>query len=306
MTADDLAAIVREHTEQAITTALAPVLADKAALVARVADLESRLVAGGLPGEKGDPGLPGVGIASVLISADQRFIVSLTDGRTLDAGPVPRPADGAPGPMGPIGPAGEKGLDGVPGAPGRDGADVVDSLIDRAGHLVLTLSDGRTKDAGLVTGKDGADGLHGKDGRDGLNGQDGAPGLAGKDGRDGLNGKDGADGLSLDLEAADLVCTDDLGFALAFSAGGKTIRFPIPLPHEVGPWTAGQTYVKGAGVSWDGAYWYALERTADQPGSSKAWRCVVRRGKVGPRGEPGPPGKDGRDLRTTNTPDLYA
>lgn len=257
MTADDLAAIVRDYTAQV----LVPILAEKAALTQRVTELEARLEAGGLPGEKGDPGVPGVGIASVVVSADQRWLVSLTDGRTLDAGPVPQPAAGAPG------------------APGRDGAGVVDAVIDRHGHLIWTLSDGRTKDAGQVTGKDGADGL---------------------------NGKDGADGLSLDLEAADLVCPDDLGFALSFTAHGKTVLFPIPVPHEVGPWTAGRAYVKGAGVSWDGAYWYALEPTTDQPGSSKAWRCVVRRGKIGPRGEPGPAGKDGRDLRQTNTPDLYA
>jgi integrin beta 3 len=196
-----------------------------------------------------------------------------------------------------IGPAGAKGLDGLPGsagrdgqdgapgpqgAPGRDGAGVADTFLDRAGHLLLTFSDGRTKDVGLVLGKDGT------------NGAAGAPG------RDGLHGKDGTDGMTLD--DAELV-TDDAGWILRLSAGGRTKDFPLAIPHDAGPWTAGSRYAAGAGVSWDGGYWIAKELTSDQPGSSDAWRLAVRRGK---QGKPGPAGPAVPvTVPRSNTPPLY-
>lgn len=306
MTGDELAAIVREHTQQAIAAALAPVLAEKKALEVRILELETRPAERGPSGAPGDPGPPGVGIAALLLTAEGRMAVSLTDGRTLDAGPVPRGTDGAPGVKGDPGDRGahgEKGLDGLAGkdgAAGRDGKDgaaglngtdgigVQDAVLDRAGHLVLTLSDGRTKDVGLVTGQDG------------LTGKDGAPGLNGKDGRDGLNGTDGADGMTLD--DAELVADDD-GWILRLSAGGRTKDFPLPIPHDVGPWTAGASYAAGAGVSWDGGYWIAKRLTTEQPGSGDGWRLAVRRGK---QGKEGPRGKDGRDFTPSNTPPLYS
>lgn len=61
----------------------------------------------GLPGQKGEPGKDGIGevgpqgrdgagISGLVISAEGRLIAHLTDGRTLDAGPVPV-KDGLPG-----------------------------------------------------------------------------------------------------------------------------------------------------------------------------------------------------------------
>lgn len=119
------------------------------------------------------------------------------------------------------------------------------------------------------------------------------PPLAGKD------GKDGADGMTLD--DAELVADGD-GWTLRLSAGGRTKDFPLPIPHDVGPWAAGSTYPAGAGVSWDGSYWIAKRLTSDQPGPGDAWRLAVRRGK---QGKDGPRGKDGRDLTPSNTPPLY-
>lgn len=417
MTSAELAAIVREHTERAIAAALTPVLAEKQALEARILELETRPAVLGPPGTKGDTGLPGVGIASLLISAEGRLVAHMTDGRTLDAGPVPRGADGEPGPQGEPGLPGAKGMDGLPGEPGapgakgldgrpgepgapgrdadpavmldikseldalrttvaslpapqagppglngkdgasvtladvaplvksavqdavsvlpmpkdgrdgrdgksvdisevhasiesavatcfkslptpkdgRDGSDgigVMDAVLDRAGHLVLTLSDGRTKDVGLVAGRD-ADPLEMKRLIFEEVAKIPAP-LNGKDGRD------GADGMTLD--DAELVTGAD-GWMLRLSAGGRTKDFPLPIPHDVGPWTAGATYAAGAGVSWDGGYWIAKTLTSDQPGSSDAWRLAVRRGK---QGKEGPRGKDGRDLTPGNTPALYS
>ena len=83
------------------------------------------------------------------------------------------------GPAGPAGPAGAPGQDGQDGAPGKDGADgigIVGATVNEEGHLILTLSDGSTIDAGMVQGAPG------KDGQDGQDGQDGAPGKDGADG----------------------------------------------------------------------------------------------------------------------------
>jgi hypothetical protein len=77
----------------------------------------------------------------------------------------------------------ESGKDGADGKDGKDGTGISGAIIDRKGSLILTLTDGSTRDLGCIVGKDGADG------------KDGSPGPAGEDG---ANGKDGADGESAD------------------------------------------------------------------------------------------------------------
>lgn len=83
-------------------------------------------------------------------------------------------------------------------APGQQPeGGIRDASINRDGHLILTFTNGTTKDLGKVVGKDGKDGRNGVDGKDGHDGRDGrdAPaGRDGKDGRDGTAGKDGAPG----------------------------------------------------------------------------------------------------------------
>ncbi|MCQ4615892.1 HtaA domain-containing protein [Corynebacterium sp. CCUG 18816] len=83
-------------------------------------------------------------------------------------------------------------------APGQQPeGGIRDASINRDGHLILTFTNGATKDLGKVVGKDGKDGRNGADGKDGHDGRDGrdAPaGRDGKDGRDGAAGKDGTPG----------------------------------------------------------------------------------------------------------------
>lgn len=86
-----------------------------------------------------------------------------------------------------------KPKDGAKGEPGKDGADVVNGVIDRRGHLLITLSNGVTKDCGRVVGKNGKDGEKGDRGEAGAPGRDanieaisalkGDPGEPGKDGK---------------------------------------------------------------------------------------------------------------------------
>jgi integrin beta 3 len=167
----------------------------------------------------------------------------------------------------------------------------MDALLDRDGHLVLTLTDGRTKDVGMVIGKDGAPGLNGKDGADGLHGKDGADGLNGKDGSPGLHGKDGADGVGFD--DLELLFDDAQGWHVRFARGELTKVFAVPMPWDAGPWQSGKTYHAGAGVMCKGCYWVAQRTTTARPGDesdeSRAWRLTVKCGRDGK------PGRDGRN-----------
>ena len=68
------------------------------------------------------------------------FTFVFEDGSTIDTPTFTLPA----GPQGIQGPAGEDGQDGA------DGVSVVDAEIDASGHLILTLSNGNTIDAGAT------------------------------------------------------------------------------------------------------------------------------------------------------------
>lgn len=76
-------------------------------------------------------------------------------------GPIGPPgpcSQGITGPQGPqglagsAGPTGATGPVGSPGSPGSNGVSVVAATINGSGHLILTMSDGSTIDAGLVSG----------------------------------------------------------------------------------------------------------------------------------------------------------
>ncbi|WP_214199296.1 hypothetical protein [Novosphingobium profundi] len=81
-------------------------------------------------------------------------------------------------------------MTGGSGTPGEDGVSVDYAQIDANGHLILTLSDGRTLDAGIAVGPKG------DTGETGPAGADGAQGPAGNDGQDGAQGPAGADGAT--------------------------------------------------------------------------------------------------------------
>ena len=78
------------------------------------------------------------------------------------------------------------------GSNGNDGADGVgiqSAVINQNGELVLTYTDGRTNNLGVIKGADGKDGTNGKDGENGTDGKDGTDGSSGIDGADGADGK---------------------------------------------------------------------------------------------------------------------
>lgn len=133
-------------------------------------------------GADGRDGADGIGISDAIIDADGALVLTFTDGRTKtlgvvrgekgekgDAGAAGK--DGAPGVAGvdgKDGSAGRDGVDGKDGAPGvgergergekgERGDGVKDAIIDNAGNLILTFTDGSTKSLGRVVGESFSD-----------------------------------------------------------------------------------------------------------------------------------------------------
>jgi hypothetical protein len=222
----------------------------------------------GPAGPAGEPGVAG------------RDGIDGKDGVDGAAGPAGRDGvDGKHGIDGVVGPAGRDGIDGKPGVDGaaglaglngKDGVGLSEALIDRHGHLVLTLTDGGTKDVGPVMGKDGTDG---KPGTDGL------AGPAGRDGKDGLG-----------FDDMNMVFDESKGHLVKFQRGDETKEYPMFVPWYGGTYEAGKLYRKGIVVTDRGAMWTAIEDTRTRPPkpneprlASCAWRLAVK------------PGRDGRD-----------
>jgi hypothetical protein len=262
----EVAGVVKEHVGQA----LAPLAADNAALrgevsalTARLAEVEARpvhdlteikdaiaaikipempelpdveamIAEAMLKGEKGDRGDAGTGITDALISREGHLVLTLSDGRSLNVGPV----------------VGQDGRDGAPGEKGADG----------------------------INGRDGAPG---RDGADGLDGKDGAPGRDGADGLDGKDGRDGADGLGFD----DMSVEYDGERLLTLSWAKGDIRKETPIRLNVplyrGTFSSGVDYEKGDCVTWGGSVWIAqVDAPEGNPSEgAKGWRLAVKRGR---------------------------
>lgn len=193
------------------------------------------------------------------------------------------------------------------------------AIAKEAAELVPVPQDGKD-------GADGQDGKDGRDGKDGANGLDGKDGQDGKDGADGKDAapvsevaiadtvaaqferrfsdlvlswerqardefakavdrlpapKDGKDGLP-----ADAVDIQQDGRTVTITVGEKSHTIKLDTVIDRGVWKDGE-FEKGDGVSYGGNFWIAQDDTSDCPGTSKAWRLAVRKGR------------DGRDLRDT-------
>ena len=136
--------------------------------------------------------------------------------------------------------------------------NVVGSFIQRDGHLVLTMSDGSTKDLGMVVGK---------------NGEPGAKGDPGKDGQDGLG-----------FEDCDVIVEDD-GVYAQWKRGDRIERRKLPTTIYRDIYREGETYHPGDIVTWGGSSFIAKGETTAKPGmntpESRAWKLMVKRGRDG-------------------------
>jgi collagen type III alpha len=257
--AEATAAIVKTHVEAAV-----------APLMARIAELEAREPLRGekgepgnpgelgRPGEKGEPGAPG----SPGPPGEKGEPGNPGEpGRSGEKGepgspgsqglPGEKGESGRPGEPGRPGERGEPGRPGEPGQPGKDGRGAAGALIDRSGHLILTMTDGSSHDLGPVVGKNGEPGLPGKNGTNGL----------------------GFDDLDL--------IEDERGLRLRFQCGAELKEFPLPVVIDRGVWKE-QAYGKGAGVTWAGSFWIAQRETSSKPDTADSgWRLAVKRGRDG-------------------------
>lgn len=249
----------------AVVEGLAPSIA---AFAARLRAVEERQPQKGDPGPPGEPGAPGA--------------AGVAGNNGLDG------KDGEPGLPGILG---ERGEPGPPGPPGQ-GVGISEAMIDQDGVLVLTMTDGSTRSAGHVVGRDG----HSVDMAE-VEAQIAervaaipAP-------------KDGTDGLGFD-EMTEELADDGRTVVRRYHRGNqvKEFRHTFAVVLDRGIYREGSTYRAGDGVTWAGSWWIAQDETREKPDSGKGWRLAVKRGrdgkngKDGERGERGPDGKPGRDF----------
>ncbi len=167
------------------------------------------------------------------------------------------------------------------GKDGKDGVGLTGAFQSREGTLIITLSDGTTKDVGLVVGRDVDMVEVTRQIREAI-----AAIPVPKDGRDGV----GFD----DLEMVE----DDRGRPiLRFVRGEWTREFRVDGTY-CGIWKDGEAYLKGDRVTWGGSLFIARQDTTDKPETTPAWQLAVKHGKTGnpgPVGEKGLDGRHGRD-----------
>jgi hypothetical protein len=125
----------------------------------------------GPPGESvagppGERGADGAGVSDIRVDDEGHLVVALSTGGEIRTGRV-KGMDGRDGAPGPPGEA-TQGAPGERGADGRDGADgrSVISAALQEGVLVLSFSDGETRDLGMIVGQQGVPGRDGLDGKD--------------------------------------------------------------------------------------------------------------------------------------------
>jgi integrin beta 3 len=232
---DDIAEVVATAVREATTP-----------LIARIDALEKRELV--LP-EKGEPGEPGPqGEPGPAGEVDMERVKALIDEAVAALPPAEKGEPGEPGEPG------EKGADGRDGADGMDGAGLADALIDKDGHLVLTMTDGRTKSLGVVMGQDGRDGM------------------------------DGAPGETFTLDDFDIVPLDERTIKMGFTKGDVMHSFELafPVPVYRGVFRDTETYERGDMTTWAGSLWHCDEPKGLKPGvADSGWTLAVKAGRAG-------------------------
>ena len=279
----------------------------------------------GAPGKDGTDGAPGkdaeaVDVAAIMVAIDKKFELlpapkDGAPGKDVDMNAVaemfkdyaretgaqyeiriseaiaaiPTPKDGESVTIEQVSELVSKAVASLPKA--QDGVGLAGAIIDRTGNLVLTMTDGRTRDLGCVVGKD-ADRAE----IETLIKSEVAKIPAPKDGVDGKDGFDFEDMTeTLDDDGRTLVRRYERGERV------KEFRHTLAVPLDRGVWKEGK-YVKGDSVTLNGSWFIAQCDTEARPEVSKDWRLAVKRGQNGKDGKPGEkgaqgiPGKDGKDL----------
>lgn len=167
----------------------------------------------------------------------------------LTANPPPAGKDGKDGEKGD---PGKDGKDGSDGRDGKDGVDAVEFFKSDAGHLIVTMSNGATRDLGPIVGKDGAPG------------------------RDGFSLKDFDAELMPDGRSILLKFADETDTSFAVELGIPTMIYRGAYKHD-------QTYSKGDTVTWNGSLWHCnVDGNGDRPGErDSGWSLAAKAGRDG-------------------------
>jgi len=146
----------------------------------------------------------------------------------------------------------QNGEPGPKGDQGEPGFGVAGAMIDRAGHLVLTLSNGEAKDVGPVVGADGF-GLE-----------------------DFSAVYDGERGLTLTFQRGNV---------------RRDCTLHLPVVIHRGFWSEGRQAKAGDAWHHAGSLWIAKRDTTVTPAYDKRddWQLAARKGRDGEPGPPGPP-----------------
>lgn len=144
-----------------------------------------------------------------------------------------------------------KHLQAHPPKDGENGIGLAGALIDRAGELVVTLSNGEQRSLGPVVGKDG---------RDGLNAED-------------FTGEYIA----------------ERGFVIHAPGKNGPVEFVLPYYVHRDFWTEGKRIKAGESVTHDGALWIAKRDTVAKPclEAKEDWVLAARKGRDGKDGKNG-------------------
>lgn len=144
----------------------------------------------------------------------------------------------------------ERRLDALPTA--KDGVGVAGAMIDRVGNLVLTLTDGTTRELGLVVGKDAEP------------------------------ARDGADGFGFE-DMEEELADDGRTIVRRYRRGDevKEFRHSMAVVLDRGVYKAGQEYEPGDAVTFGGSLWIAQAKTTEKPEGGDAWRLAVKKGRDG-------------------------
>jgi len=154
---------------------------------------------------------------------------------------------------------------------GRDGIGLASALIDRAGELVVTLTNGEAKQLGPVIGRDGQDVDMGIVAATIKQHVDSIP--RPKDGLDGV----GFDDMSVEFD-------DDKKELVIYAGKGDNLKewkFFVPMLSDKGVYKDGTSYLKSDGVTFGGSFWIAQKHTSEKPGTGDEWRLAVKKGRDG-------------------------
>ena len=175
------------------------------------------------------------------------------------------------------------------GERGMDGRDGVDGKSVALADLQEFVEDAVAKSAAILKPKDGVDGKDGRDGKDGTSVHPDTIALMVREAADKVAAsmpkpKDGRDGFSLEDFSMSLG-EDGRTLSLLFTRGDvkveRSIKMETLIYREV--WREGE-YERGDVVTWGGSAWHCKQQTTDKPGTSSAWKMMVKEGRAGKDG----------------------